>query len=143
MRRPDRRIPGQVRRPGINTGRAVGAEQLGRHRHVQGLVGQLVIVGGDPAADRFLGDRDGLERCYVVEEFGAQRLVEPINLPVVGDRGLVSRCLIPLSRQIFSNNTSTGNGYREARREWVAEVINALLSADERAQLGAVPQLLD
>ncbi|PPI99930.1 MarR family winged helix-turn-helix transcriptional regulator [Nocardia nova] len=32
---------------------------------------------------------------------------------------------------------------REARREWVAEALDALLSADERAQLSAVPQLLD
>jgi hypothetical protein len=29
---------------------------------------------------------------------------------VVGDRGLVNRCLMPLSRQILSNNTSTGSG---------------------------------
>ena len=47
----------------------------------------------------------------LVEEIGLQGLVQRSTLPVVvGEYGLVSRCLMPFFRQIRSNSTSAGRG---------------------------------
>jgi hypothetical protein len=46
-----------------------------------------------------------------VQQFLLQRLLQPLDLPVVvGDLGLVSRWVMPFSRQIRSNSTSAGRG---------------------------------
>ena len=46
-----------------------------------------------------------------VQQLALQRLVQPSIFPVVvGDRGFVSRGVMPFSRQIRSNSTSAGRG---------------------------------
>jgi hypothetical protein len=58
----------------------VRPEQAGWDGHVQCLVGSVVVVGVNPGVDGLLGGGQGLERSYVIEEFGAQCLVEAFDL---------------------------------------------------------------
>jgi hypothetical protein len=69
---------------GLETCGPVGAEQRRRCGHVEGLVRPAVVVGIDPPVDCVLGRVDRLERRDVIEELGAQRFVEALDLPGCG-----------------------------------------------------------
>jgi hypothetical protein len=74
---------------------------------VEGLVRPVEVVLGDEPVDRRLRRLQRGERTAVVEQLAAQGEVESLDLPGRGRRRrLVSRCVMPFSRQILSNNTS-------------------------------------
>jgi hypothetical protein len=61
-----------------------------------------------PGIQRGLQRLDALKRAMDVEQLALQSLVQPLDFPVVvGEWIFVSRWVMPFSRQILSNSTST------------------------------------
>ena len=85
-------------------------EPVGRHhRHllVQGLVRPVGVVFADPRIDRCLRRLDRPERSATSRISGRKVPWKRSTFPFwFGDAGSVSRWVIPLWRQILSNNTS-------------------------------------
>jgi hypothetical protein len=84
-------------------------EPAGRGSHRQRLVRAGGVVFLAPGVQRGLQRPDARKRAVHVEQFALEGLVEALDLPRgVGERTLVRRWVMPFSRQIRSNNTSTG-----------------------------------
>ena len=91
----------------------LGRNRLAGTRHVQGLVRAAGGCRRGPSRRSRPGPpRRRLERGDVVEQLGAQRLVEPLDLPRRGRRAWAwcAAAVMPFSRQTRSNSTSTGCG---------------------------------
>jgi hypothetical protein len=83
-------------------------EPLGGDGAVEGLVRPRAVVITDPLVE-FPLRRGRLENTRRVSNSARSARWNGSILPVVvGERGAVSRCLIPCSRQIASKRTSTG-----------------------------------
>ena len=83
-------------------------EPFGRWPHPQRLMRTLGVVLDHPGVHGGLQLPDGrVRRSAAVKHSARIVLCSRSTFPVVvGDRGAVSRCLIPFSAQIRSNNTS-------------------------------------
>lgn len=84
-------------------------EPGGRKGRGQRLMRPVPVALAPPGNQRGLQRLDALERAVRVQQLTLQGLMQPLDLPGKGgERTLVSRWMIPTSRQIRSNSTSTG-----------------------------------
>ncbi|WP_406096740.1 MarR family winged helix-turn-helix transcriptional regulator [Streptomyces sp. NBC_01013] len=94
-------------------------------------------------------DREGsASTAYLAQRRGVRHQSQSGTVKDLEARGFIARREDPQDRRGFlltltERGRSALDSDRKARRDWVAQAMEALLSPDEQTQLDALPRLLD